>query len=298
MNIDFELYRVFYTVANCGNITRASEELHISQPAISKALKNLESQLGGQLFVRTKKGVVLTIEGKEFYGYIKQAIEYITSAENKFSELKNLESGCIKIGANSTIVKKFLLPYLKVFNEKFPKVDIQITTDLTSELLVKLRNGIFDLVFLNINDKSYAQDLEIIKCQMIHDCFVANEKFKELKTRKLSLNDLNDYPLIVQAKGSNTRAFLDYLVAQKKLSLKPHFELSSYSLVEDFTKEGFGIGYLVREYIDDELKNGNLFEIKISEKLPTRYVGVAISKNHLPNFSTKRFLDLIIEKED
>ena len=84
MNIDFELYRVFYTVANNGNITKASEELNISQPAISKSIKNLEEQLGGNLFVRTKRGVILTDEGKEFYSYIKQAIEYINNAENKF----------------------------------------------------------------------------------------------------------------------------------------------------------------------------------------------------------------------
>ena len=71
MNIDFELYRIFYTVANNGNITKASMELNISQPAISKSIKNLEEQLGGQLFIRTKRGVNLTDEGKEFYNYIQ-----------------------------------------------------------------------------------------------------------------------------------------------------------------------------------------------------------------------------------
>ena len=78
MNIDFELYRIFYTVANNKNITKAAEESNISQPAISKSIKNLEEQLGGQLFVRTKRGVILTEEGYEFYIYIKQAIEYIS----------------------------------------------------------------------------------------------------------------------------------------------------------------------------------------------------------------------------
>ena len=105
MNIDFELYRVFYVVANNRNITKASEELNISQPAISKSIKNLEEQLGGQLFIRTKRGVVLTEEGREFYNYIKQAIEYINNAENKFIDLVNLETGCIKIGISSTLTK-------------------------------------------------------------------------------------------------------------------------------------------------------------------------------------------------
>lgn len=114
MNINFELYRIFYVVANYSNITKASEELNISQPAISKSIKNLEEQLGGPLFVRTKKGVVLTEEGKEFYTYIKSAIEYINNAENKFTDLINLETGLIKIGINTTLTKEFLT----FFNEK------------------------------------------------------------------------------------------------------------------------------------------------------------------------------------
>ena len=144
MNIDFELYRIFYVVANHCNITKASEELSISQPAISKSIKNLEEQLGGQLFVRTKRGVVLTEEGKEFYNYIKQAIEYINNAENKFTDLINLETGCIKIGISTTLTKEFLLPYLEEFHSLYPKIDIQIITNLTSDLMPKLRNGLID----------------------------------------------------------------------------------------------------------------------------------------------------------
>ena len=140
MNIDFELYRIFYVVAKNGNITRASEELLISQPAISKSIKNLEEQLGGQLFVRSKRGVVLTEEGKAFYNYIKQAIEYISSAENKFSELINLETGCIRIGIGSTLTREFLLPYLEEFHKLYPKIDIEIVTNMSSELFPKLRN--------------------------------------------------------------------------------------------------------------------------------------------------------------
>ena len=142
MNIDFELYRIFYVVAKNGNITRASEELMISQPAISKSIKNLEEQLGGQLFVRSKRGVILTEEGKTFYSYIKQAIEYISSAENKFSELINLEIGCIKIGVSATLTKEFLLPYLKEFHSLYPHIDIQIDTNLSPVLMHKLKNGL------------------------------------------------------------------------------------------------------------------------------------------------------------
>lgn len=298
MNIDFELYRVFYVVANNQNITKASEELNISQPAISKSIKNLEEQLGGQLFIRTKKGVLLTEEGKEFYKYIKLGIEYINNAENKFSDLINLETGCIRIGTSTTLTKEFLLPFLEEFHSLYPKIDIQISTNVTSELLPKLRNGLIDIVILNLNNKNYGDDIDIIKCKKINDCFVVGNKYKDLVNKNLSLIDLNNYPLILQAKGSNAREFLDMFAKEHNVSLKPNIELSSYSLVTEFTKIGFGIGYATREYIKDKLENKELFELKLKEDIPSKYIAIALSKNHIPNFSTKKLIEIIKSKLD
>ena len=291
MNIDFELYRIFYVVANHCNITKASEELSISQPAISKSIKNLEEQLGGQLFVRTKRGVVLTEEGKEFYNYIKQAIEYINNAENKFTDLINLETGCIKIGISTTLTKEFLLPYLEEFHSLYPKIDIQIITNLTSDLMPKLKNGLIDIVILNLNDKNYGNDIDIIKCRKINDCFVVNNKYKDLTLKEVSIKDLNNYPLILQAKGSNTREFLDNIARENGVVLKPNIELASYSLVVEFSK--IGLGNVTKEYIKEAIKNKELYELKIKEKIPSRYIGIALSKNHIPNFSTKRLIEII-----
>lgn len=293
MNIDFELYRIFYVVANHSNITKASEELSISQPAISKSIKNLEEQLGGQLFVRTKRGVFLTEEGKEFYNYIKQAIEYINNAENKFTDLINLETGCIKIGISTTLTKEFLLPYLEEFHSLYPKIDIQIITNLTSELIPKLRNGLIDIVILNLIDKNYANDIDVIKCRKINDCFVVNNKYKDLIDKEISIKDLNNYPLILQAKGSNTREFLDNFAREDGVVLKPNIELASYSLVVEFSKIGLGVGYATKEYVQKAIKNKELYELKIKEKIPSRYIGIALSNNHLPNFSTRKLIEII-----
>lgn len=297
MNIDFELYRIFYTVANHQNITKAAEELHISQPAISKSIKNLEEQLGGQLFTRTKRGVILTEEGREFYNYIKQAIEYISNAENKFTQLINLETGCIKIGISTTLTKEFLLPYLEEFHKLYPKIDIQIMTNITSELFTKLRNGLIDIIILNLNNINYGQDINIIKCQKITDCFVVNHKYKHLLKKEISIKDLNKYPLILQSKESNTRKFLDNFSKNNNTILKPNIELASYSLVVEFAKIGLGIGYATKEYIKKELKNKELYEIKLKEKIPTRYIGIATSSKHLPNFSSKKLIEIITKKK-
>lgn len=296
MNIDFELYRIFYVVANNCNITKASEELNISQPAISKSIKNLEKQLGGQLFVRTKRGVILTEEGKEFYSYIKQAIEYINNAENKFTDLINLETGCIKIGISTTLTKEFLLPYLEKFHSLYPKIDIQIMTGLTSDLIPKLKNGLIDIIILNLNDKNYGNDIDIIKCRKINDCFVVNDKYKELLDKELSMKDLNNYPLILQSKGSSTREFLDNIARNNGIILNPNIELASYTLVVEFAKIGLGIGYATKEYIKKAINNKELFELNIKEKIPSRYIGIALSKNHMPNFSTKKLIEIITKK--
>jgi len=295
MNIDFELYRIFYVVANNGNITKASLELNISQPAISKSIKNLEEQLGGTLFVRTKRGVVLTEEGQEFYKYIKQAVEYISSAENKFNELSNLETGTIRIGISTTLTKEFLLPFLKKFHRLYPKINIQIITGISSTLFQKLRNGLIDIIILNLKNKNYDSDFEIIPCKEIHDVFAASPSFKKYIPNKMSMEELNNYSLILQAKGSNTRSFLDEFTLSKNMILKPTMELTSYSLVNEFTKLGFGIGYVTKEYISDELKNGELIELNINQKIPSRFIGIALSKSHLPSFSTKKLLEIILE---
>lgn len=297
MNIDFELYRIFYTVANNGNITAAAKELNISQPAISKSIKNLEEQLGGTLFIRTKRGVILTSEGKEFYNYIKKAIEYITSAENKFTDLINLETGCIRIGISTTLTKEFLLPYLEKFHKLYPNIDIMINTNISSELLTKLRNGLIDIVILNLNNKKYDDDIEIIKCKEINDCFVINKDYLNLNNLNLSIKDLNNYPLILQTKESNTRDFIDNFAKEHNVILKPNMELASYTLVVTLAKIGFGIGYATKEYIKKELENKELFELKIKETIPPRYIGIALCKNNLPNFSTKKLIEIIKNKK-
>ena len=293
MNIDFELYRIFYVVANNKNITKASEELHISQPAISKSIKNLEDQLGGTLFVRTKRGVILTEEGKEFYKYIKHAIEYINNAESKFTDLINLETGSIRIGISTTLTKEFLLPYLEEFHEKYPKIDIQIDTNVSVELLSKLRNGLLDIVILHMIDKDYGDDVEITKCKKVTDCFAVNKKYKDLINKDFSLKELNNYPLILQPKGSNTRKFLDNLAKENDVVLTPSMELAGYTLVVEFTKIGLGIGYVNEDYSKDLFDNKELYKLNIKEEIPSRYIGIVLSKNHIPNFSTKKLIEII-----
>ena len=131
--INLELYRIFYVVAKHKHMTKASEELHISQPAISQSIKKLEDQLGGTLFLRSNKGMELTEEGKMFYDYVKGALELINNAENEFTSFKDLSKGEIKIGCSTTLTKLVLLDALKNFHSDYPNINVDITNKLTKK---------------------------------------------------------------------------------------------------------------------------------------------------------------------
>lgn len=291
MNIDYELYRIFYIVAKNGNITRASKELLISEPAVSKSIKNLEGYLGAPLFTRTKKGVNLTTEGITLYEYISKGIEYFKSGEAKFNELINLESGTIRIGINTTLTKEFLMPYLETFHKLYPNINIEIRTNLTSELKSMLKDGLIDMHILNLTNEETKNDFNIIKCKTITDFFVSNKPIKE----KISIKELNNYPLILQDKNSNTRKFLDDFANKYEITLKPKIEIGSYYLVSEFSRIGLGIGYVTKNYIKNNLDNKELFIVPIKEKIPSREIGILLNKNTTPNFSTKELIKIITQ---
>lgn len=295
MNIDFELYRVFYTVADVGNITKAAEKLMISQPAVSKSIKSLEEQLGGVLFIRTKRGVILTEEGKEFYKYIKQAIEQINNAENKFTNLVNLETGTIRIGAGTTLTRQVLLPYLELFHKKYPKIKIEISTSVSSELINKLQRGELDLVLLNLPYKAN-NEIEIKELKDLHDVFIVGASYKHLINKKLLLKDLKNYPLISLARGSTTRNYFEEYLRENNAILEPEMNLTSFTLVIDFVKIGLGIGYSTKEFIEESLAKKDVYILDVSPKIPSRKVGIAHSKKNLPSFCTRKLIDIILKK--
>jgi len=295
MNINLELYKIFYNVAKNKNISKTANELLISQPSISKAIKNLEDQVGCQLFIRSKYGVVLTEEGKIFYDQIKTAMEIINNAEFKLKEIINVEAGVLNIGVSHTLTQKYLMPYIKLFHKEYPKIKLNIVTGPTQTLFAKSRNGLVDFIILNL-PYVIPSDFKTEILKEIQDIFVATDNFKELKNKTLTLEELNNYPLILISKGSNTRYFLDNFTGENNVILTPEMELASYSLVDEFTKMGLGIGYLTKEFIEEELNNKELFEIKTTPKIPKRQIGIIYPDNKILSKSSTKFVELLKNK--
>lgn len=290
MNINLELYKIFYHVAKNKNITKTANEILISQPSISKAIKNLEDQIGCQLFIRSKYGVILTEEGKVLYEQVKTAMESIETAEGKIKNLINLEEGILNIGISHTLTQKYLMTYLKKFHKLYPKIKIKITTGPTQTLIAKARNGNIDFIILNL-PYIIPNDFDTQKLKTIHDAFFANEAFKELKNKTIDLKNINDYPIILISKGSNTRYFLDNFTSSNNININPEIELASYSLVHEFTKLGLGIGYLTKDFLKEELESGELFEIKTNPTIPSREIGLIYCNNKSLSNASKKFIE-------
>ena len=150
MKTNLELYKTFYYVAKNNNITQAANELMISQPAVSKAIKTLESDLDTSLFNRKKDGVSLTNAGEILYNKIKKAMELIISAEEDLTSLNNMEQGTINIGAGNTIMQRYLMPYIKEFHELYPNINVIVHTVVTPELIKRAQVGLVDIVFTHL----------------------------------------------------------------------------------------------------------------------------------------------------
>lgn len=289
MNINFELYKVFYEVANEKSISKGAEKLLISQPAVTQSIKTLEAELGGQLFIRTPKGVILTNEGEELYKYISEGMRYFINGTNKFTSLKELNSGSINIGATTIISEKYLMPYLKEFHSKYPQVNINIVNDLTDNLIKKLRNGDIDILIMSMNNDDSIKDLDITTITKLHDIFVGNINYKD---KSFNIESLLQQDLLLQKHPSVTRTnFSNYLKSQD-LSCTPKMEVVSHSLLTSLVENGFGIGLLTKEFISTKLNN-TLYEIKTNIQVPTRNLVYATKSNSLPSFTTTRFIELL-----
>lgn len=285
MNVDLELYKVFYAVAKHKHMTKASEELHISQPAISQSIKKLEDQLGGTLFLRSNKGMELTEEGKMFYEYVKSALELINNAENEFTSFKDLSKGEVKIGCSTTLTKLVLINALKDFHLDYPNININITNDLTSNLINNLKLGKLDFVIFNeSNIKETNLNLEKIK--ELKQGFIYNPEFYDDNIN--NFEDLNNVPLILQKEESNSRKLLDYIAMQNNVKLIPKMEVVSQELITEFTNIGLGIGFAIIDLAKINFKS--LKELNINKKIPNINIYLATNKSVSLTFASKMFI--------
>ena len=248
MDINYELYKVFYHVATTLSFSEAANKLFISQSAVSQSIKALEKKLNQKLFIRSTKKVRLTPEGELLLRHVEPAMNLIHRGY-------------------------FLVPYLERFHKEFPGAHIKVTNATSIHCVELLENGQVDLIVVN-SPNPYLGNCETKHIRSFQDVFVANHSFDKLVGRCLSYKELLEHPILMLDKKSTTSEFLHNLFLQHQLDLVPEIELSSNDLLIDLAKIGLGIA-CIPDYCITGKDLEKLFIVETKEKLPVRELVIA-----------------------
>lgn len=289
---NLEYYKVFYYAALNGSLTAAATELSISQPAVSQALKQLESVLGAKLFVRSSRGIRLTPEGQVLYGHIKAGYEQILLGEKKLSSMLRLDYGELKIGASDMTLKFYLLPLLEKYHEQFPGIKVTVTNAPTPETLNLLGQGKIDFGVVS-TPVANKQDLRVLPVKEIEDVFVAGRKFIQYKNRMLDFQELEKLPIISLEGNTSTKKYMDDFLKKNGVELHPEFELATSDMIVQFALRSLGVGSVVREFASEFLEDGRLFELRFNKMIPKRQICVVTDSDSTISRAAEEFLRMV-----
>lgn len=290
MNQNLSSYRIFYTVANTGNISKAAKELYISQPAISKSIQKLEESVGCQLFSRSSRGVVLTDEGKLLYEHVSEAFETLTMGEEKLKRSIELGVGHLKIGVSSTLCKYLLLPYLKEFIRQNPHISISISCQSTNDTLKLLEDNKIDIGL--IGKPENLKNIHFDFLEEIEDIFVAAKDYlRNLKARGIQKDHiLQSSTLMLLDKNNMTRQYIDDYLQENQIIIKDSIDISDMDLLIDFARIGVGVACVIKNFVREDLENGTLVEIPLGFPIHKREVGFAYKTTTKPSKSLAEFI--------
>ena len=290
MNQNLSSYRIFYTVANTGNISKAAKELYISQPAISKSIQKLEESVGCKLFSRSSRGVVLTDEGKLLYEHVSEAFETLTMGEEKLKRSIELGVGHLKIGVSSTLCKYLLLPYLKEFIRQNPHISISISCQSTNDTLKLLEDNKIDIGL--IGKPENLKNIHFDFLEEIEDIFVAAKDYlRNLKARGIQKDHiLQSSTLMLLDKNNMTRQYIDDYLQENQIIIKDSIDISDMDLLIDFARIGVGVACVIKNFVREDLKNGTLVEIPLGFPIHKREVGFAYKTTTKPSKSLAEFI--------
>lgn len=285
------LYHIFYTVAQCGNISAAAKKLYISQPAVSKSISRLEEAFASPLLTRSSRGVTLTENGKLLYRQLETAFQAIRQGEEMISRNDLLGAGSLSIGVSATLCKYALLPYLQDYIADNPYVKVSLSCQSTHETIAALVNGTLELGLVGESDRLESSHLNFLPIREIHDIFVCSPEYLDKLQSQTGGGDLlAQGTFLLLDKNNVTRQYMDKHMLLQNITMEHQIEVTTMDLLIDFARIGLGIACVIGEFVQDELKKGSLVECSIREPIPSRRIGFAYPRSARPSTAMSAFL--------
>lgn len=256
------LYRLFVLVADAKSITRASEKLYISQPAVSKQIKKLENELNTTLFNR--RNMELTENGKKLYNQLKPLIDELEKIEESFETKRN-----IKLGIYNTLMSKILSSSILEYYKTFKDNEIIIENSSIDKMFQKLENGELDLVIVKKYNKS-SSNTKYIKLGELEDIFICNDKVNFGKHKEIKILDNK----ILYIPRNNSIPLGKMLEGLGKSNIKPIIKRVDSTTMVKLVKDSSNIGFITKEYINEELEKGEIKELQLNIDIPKSEFGI------------------------
>lgn len=291
-NINYNLYKSFIVVYETQNISKAAEFLYISQPAVSHNVKELEKQLGVQLFYKKSNGMSTTNEADILYRYISSAFNSIVKGEMTISDMACLKSGIVKIGIPSYLSVLYLSKEITEFRALNPDVKIEIINRPINDLMTLLASQNVDFIINSepiINDRTKT---EVKYLASFEHCFFTTDKFYNEST--FCIEAINNSPLIITSLLSEEIRLLKNAVGHIKIN--PIIEAGTTEAIIKLVKEGNGIGYAQEAYIKEDLESGKLKKLNLAFTLPKLDIYCGYITENLA-FAPKKFIEFLSEKD-
>lgn len=291
--MDLNLYRIFLEVAKTGSISKAASSLFVSQPSISYSIKMLEEELKCKLFNRTAKGTELTIDGEKLLFYVEGAFNMINAGCKTVKDSENMISGEIRVGVPTHIGIFLLSKYIQKFIEKYPGIKFTIVNRATSEMVDMLEKRNLDFIVDSYPIDSNRKDIVLYKLIEVSDCFVGNEKYKNIVNEGIiNIEDIQKYPLLLPPKITSTRKALESKLKDRIDNLEAIIDVPTTEVMLELVKKGLGIGYFTKESVQKYIDSGRLYEIPVDVELPKTDICIAYVDNFLAN-APKKFIEML-----
>ena len=287
-----DYYRIFYYVAQYKSFSKAAEVMGNNQPNITRCMNILENELGCKLFIRSNRGVQLTVEGERLHNHVSIAMEQLVAGENELLKEKGLESGLVNIGASETALRLILLTELESFHHQYPHVKLRISNHSTPQALQAVKNGEVDFAVIT-TPAEVESGLKMVELKPFYEVLVGGRTFTALASQNLSLKELNNYPLISLSDESMTRAFYRQFFLDHGAVLKPDTEAATTDQMLTLVKSELGIAFLPQTMAQDALARGEIVQLHLQEIIPQRSICLVYDHHRPLNTAARKFQQML-----